>query len=139
MKRSRSRAAGPTAIAIAAAVTLAGPAGLATATPRAALTAPPAGTISTIAGGIGGPGPAPLVSLLQVAGCFGMQVNAGQLYINGWGAERSVNVRTGRLTTVGQQLQTPSDFTGFSNPFQGFEPGPVLGGPGFVREPDRGR
>jgi hypothetical protein len=62
------------------------------------------GDISTIAGGLGGPGPATAVSLAQNGGCYGMQVAGGQLYVNGAGAERAINVRTGVLRTVAAQL-----------------------------------
>src|SRR5712691_9785273 len=123
MKRSRSVASLLAAsAALAAAVTLAGPAGLAGATPSASLTVP-AGTISTVAGGLGGPGPATSVSLQQIAGCFGMQVAGGQLYVNGYGAERAINVRTGSLRTVAKQLVV-TGFTGEAGPIAQIETGP---------------
>jgi hypothetical protein len=75
--------------------------------PRTTRSGPPAGDITTIAGGYGGPGPATAVSLQQLAGCFGLQVGRGQLYLNGGGVERAVNVRTGTLSTVAVQLIPP--------------------------------
>lgn len=62
------------------------------------------GDITTVAGGYGGPGPATAVSLDQLAGCFGMQIARGRLYLNGGGVERAINVRTGTLRTVATQL-----------------------------------
>lgn len=105
MMRSRSRALG---LATVAALTLAGPAGLAGATPGAS----PPGTITTIAGGVGGPGPATSLALDQTGGCFGMQVAGGRLYLGGYGAVRAINVRTGLLQTVAGQLVR----TGFAGP-----------------------
>jgi hypothetical protein len=105
--------------AAAMAVTLAGPAGLAGAAPSGS----PAGTISTVAGGFGGPGPATAVSLEQSSGCFGMQVAGGRLYVNGDGAERAVNVRTGFLRTLAEQL-VPTGFSGEAGPTGLFGSGP---------------
>jgi hypothetical protein len=100
--------------AVMVAATLVGSAGPAAATgvaaPASSAELPP-GDISTIAGGLGWPGPATAVSLAQNGGCYGMQVAGGQLYVNGAGAERAINVRTGVLRTVATQL-LPVFFSG---------------------------
>ena len=123
MRRSRMGTSGLAAgAALMAAVTLAGPTGLAEAAPSASQTVP-SGTISTIAGGIGGPGPATSVSLAQTGGCFGIQVAGGRLYVEGGGAERAVNVRTGLLQTVARRL-VRTGFTGEAGPIELLESGP---------------
>lgn len=114
--------AGGLAVSAAAAVVLAGPAGLAGAAPSGALSVP-SGTISTVAGGVGGPGPATSVSLQQLGGCFGIQVVGGRLYLGGYGAERAVNVRTGFLRTVARQL-VHTGFSGQAGPIALLESGP---------------
>jgi trimeric autotransporter adhesin len=83
-----------TAAGVVAAVVMAGD-GLAVA--RAMVTRrPPAGTITTIAGGVGGPGPATNVSIRVC----GLKSAAAALYIAGGTIVRRVDERTGRLTTV---------------------------------------
>jgi NHL repeat len=124
MKRSPWVAVLASGAAVAVAVTLAGPAGLAGATPGAGRPGLPAGYISTVAGGPGGPGPATSVSLEQVAGCFGMQVAGGRLFVNGGGAERAVNVRTGGLETVAAKLLQSGGFSGYAGPIEMMEQGP---------------
>ena len=73
---------------------------------RAAVVAarPPAGTITTVASGIGGPGPAVKVAidacgLKFVAGALYVGGGGGSLYGPGGAAVRRVSLRTGRLTT----------------------------------------
>jgi hypothetical protein len=93
------RAGIPVAIVVAAGLAVA--AGSA----RAAVVAgrPPAGTITTVAGGVGGPGPALRVAI----DACGLKFVAGALYVGGRGgslyapgaAVRRVALRTGRLTT----------------------------------------
>ena len=107
-----TRAALALTAALATALTIAGPAG---ATPGASPDGLPSGDITTIAGGFGGPGPATQVPLDQIAGCFGMQISGGQLYLTGGGRERAINVRTGQLTSVAPQL-APSFETGDAGP-----------------------
>ncbi len=107
MNRSFSAASA----ALALAVTFAGPAGAVATAPGASRSALPSGYITTVAGGYGGPGPATAVSLDQLAGCFGMQIARGRLYLNGGGVERAINVRTGTLRTVATQL-VPGFLTG---------------------------
>jgi hypothetical protein len=81
------------------AVSLVAAAGLVWAGPaQAAGTArrPAAGTITTVAGGIGGPGPAVNVA---IRAC-GVKFSAGALYIGGGDLIRRVDPRTGQLSTV---------------------------------------
>jgi hypothetical protein len=73
-----------------------------TAAPRAAAAA---GTISTVAGGVGGPGTATQVGL---AGPCGVSFSAGRVYVADSGAVRVVNPGTDRLTTpVGTEAAGP--------------------------------
>jgi hypothetical protein len=55
-----------------------------------------AGTISTVAGGVGGPAPGPSVA---VAAC-GVKVAGGLLYVGGGGVVRQVSLSTGELATA---------------------------------------
>src|SRR5580658_8211704 len=73
-----------------------------TAGPAAALPSP--GTIGTVAGGVGGPGPATQVSLSALGttalGPCGVTYGDGRLYVPDVASVRSVSPATGRLTTV---------------------------------------
>ncbi|HXS63824.1 MAG TPA: hypothetical protein VN767_13310 [Streptosporangiaceae bacterium] len=115
MKRSFSQLVLAAGAAITVAVTFTAPAGAAGTAPAAGSSLP-SGDITTVAGGYGGPGPATAVSLQQVSGCFGMQIAHGQLYLNGGGVERAIDVRNGLLKTVATQL-VPNFFTGVGGPF----------------------
>ncbi|HEY5397705.1 MAG TPA: hypothetical protein VIL16_20150, partial [Trebonia sp.] len=89
------------AMAAGGAAGVAGTAGAEVATPAAAVTG---GTISTVAGGVGGPGPARSVAMVNPCG---LRAAGASLYIGtgagniGFGsALRRVNVVTGALSTV---------------------------------------
>ena len=86
---SRLLAAGASGLALASAVTPAAVAGA----PRPASAA---GTITTVAGGAGGPGPATSVA---VSPC-GIRVAGGSLYVGDAYSVRKISTSTGRLTTV---------------------------------------
>ncbi|HEV2450420.1 MAG TPA: hypothetical protein VGS62_00655 [Streptosporangiaceae bacterium] len=94
--RTRSMAA----MALASAVAVSGASGA----QAAASPAPDAaGTITTVAGGVGGPGPATRVA---VALPRGVSFAHGQLYIS-QGHVRDVSAATGRLTTPAGQINIP--------------------------------
>ena len=90
------------AVAAALAAALSMTAGQAQAAPARAsasrlLTGPPPGTITTIAGGVGGPG---LATNVVVDTPVGVTYAAGQLYVASYHAVRDVNTQTGGLTTA---------------------------------------
>jgi trimeric autotransporter adhesin len=86
------------AIGLVSAVALAGGAGPAAAAGPAG-TAP--GTISTIAGGTGGPGPATQISLgASMAAPFGVASSGGSLYVADSDSVRQVTGSTDRMSTV---------------------------------------
>jgi trimeric autotransporter adhesin len=92
-----------------AAAGLAGPAGAA----RAGAGVPPGGSvpgsISTVAGGVGGPGPATSVAI----GPCGVRWADGSLYIGDGSTVRRVSTATGALTTVaGDNAAGPADASG---------------------------
>src|ERR1022692_1108834 len=87
-------------IAVAVAMPIGWAAGPAVAAPHSDAAKPPAGVISAIAGGVGGPGPATSVGLDFPATCSTVHFAAGHLYIaDQTGAVRTVNTRTGLLRT----------------------------------------
>jgi hypothetical protein len=69
---------------------------------------PPAGTITTVAGGPGGPGPATNVS---IRAC-GLKSAGGALYFAAGAVVRRVDARTGWLTTVTELVPTREAGTG---------------------------
>jgi hypothetical protein len=83
-----------------AATALAGSAGWADAAPRTDPATLPAGVISTVAGGVGGPGRATSVTFGSSTGCGTLHFAQGRLYIADQdGAVRTVSMRTGELRT----------------------------------------
>ena len=82
-------------IALTAAATSA-PASAGTANAAAAQTSAPAGVISTVAGGVGGPARATRVALESACG---VAFSAGFVYVGAGDAVRKISLRTGRLTT----------------------------------------